>query len=202
MLATDTKRVVTSSHLYYYSHTSGHLTVSRTFLCQVFNPWNLASTLSLHVIHQIENLSKRKMFCSTVIALQLSPVVGVFEACCYSTRKIDHWRNDAVSCTKRSSRPFPKQNLWEHSGSDILGSLQKKLERINATSLYAYFEGEGLPVRVTMATKPLQLLQKLQKNYKTFTFFFYLLLIFKDSPTGKGTLVEGVSVGRWNYMFP
>ena len=32
--------------------------------------------------------------------------------------------------------------------------------------------------------------------------FFIYLLIFKDSPTGKGTLVEGVSVGRWNYMFP
>ena len=27
-----------------------------------------------------------------------------------------------------------------------------------------------------------------------------LLLIFKDSPTGKGTLIEGVSVERWNYM--
>ena len=27
-----------------------------------------------------------------------------------------------------------------------------------------------------------------------------LIIIFQDSPTGKGTLVEGVSVERWNYM--
>ena len=39
--------------------------------------------------------------------------------------------------------------------------------------------------------------------YSTFLLLLLLLLlllIFKDSPTGKGTLVEGVSVERWNYM--
>ena len=70
------------------------------------------------------------MFCSTVIALQFSPVFRFFEACCDGTRKIGRWHNDAVSCTKRSSRPFLDQNLCEHSGSDILGGLQNKLEPI------------------------------------------------------------------------
>ena len=70
------------------------------------------------------------MFCSTVIALQFSPVFCFFEACCDGTRKIDRWRKGAVSCTKRSSRPFLDQNLCEHAGSDILGGLQNKLEHI------------------------------------------------------------------------
>ena len=173
LLATDTKRVITSSHLHYYSHTSDHLTVSQTFLCQVFNPWNLASTLSSHVNHHEETLSKKKMFCSTVIALQFSPVFRFFEACCDGTRKIGRWHNDAVSCTKRSSRPFLDQNLCEHSGSDILGGLQNKLEPIICDGSKGLLPGWRSFGEVTIATRPFQLLWmslKVTKDYKTFTF--------------------------------
>ena len=158
LLATDTKRVVTSSHLYYYSHTSGHLTVNRTFLCQLFNPWNLASTLSLHVNHQIKTLSKKKMFGSTVIALQCSPVFCVFKACWYSTCKIDRWRNDDVSCTKRFSRPFLDPNLCEQSGSDMLGSLQNKLGLIISEEPMGLLQGWRILCEGYHGNKTLQLL--------------------------------------------